>query len=292
MQKRVLLVDGNLMMFKSFHATNRPGANQWIYNGIHIGGVRVFLSTLISLIQYINPTHLLVAFDAHAKTFRHNSYSEYKAKRSEVDISIFHQFDDIKEILKGMNIRCCEVAGFEADDIIASTYKLFDQNDQIYIYSSDKDMYQMLEYKNVEIFFKPPKSKEFLHLNSDNFHSYFGINGNQIVDFKAIAGDISDNLPGIKGIGPATAIKLLNEYGTLANIYLHINELTKSQQEKFLAQKENVSHCKFLAQLIYNINFDFIEENLKLKIRSLKEQKYITKYALENILKKYEKLND
>ncbi|MDJ1648152.1 5'-3' exonuclease [Mycoplasma phocimorsus] len=292
MEKKVLLVDGNLMMFKSFHATNRPGANQWIYNGIHIGGVRVFLSTLISIIEYINPTHLLIAFDSHAKTFRHNAYDQYKAGRGDVDISIFHQFDDIKVILKGLNIKCCEIPGFEADDIIASTYKLFDENDRIYIYSSDKDMYQMLEYKNVEIFFKNPKNKEYLHLNSNNFYDYFGINGDQIVDFKAIAGDSSDNLPGIKGIGPTTAIKLLNKYGSLANIYLHINELTKSQQEKFLTDKDKANQYKYLAQLIYNINFNFLETNLKLKIKNFKDQEYITKYCLENILKKYAKLNN
>lgn len=288
MKKRVLLVDGNLMMFKSFYATNQPGSNYWFYNGKHVGGIRVFLQTLASLIQYIEPTHMLIAFDTDTKTFRHNDYDDYKAGRNKVDERIFEEFDITKEILDGLNIKRLEIPHFEADDIIATASKIFNSDEaKVYVYSSDKDMYQMLVAKNIEIFSKNTKTKEYDHLNHLNFKDFFGIEPGQIVDYKAIAGDTSDNLPGVYGIGSKGAINLLNKYGSLDNIWRHLDELTPKMQEKFNNSKEMSNKCKFLAQLRYDVPMDIYDFSLEVKIKKYTNAQVIQDNGLENLLERF-----
>ncbi|WP_027334448.1 5'-3' exonuclease [Mycoplasma elephantis] len=290
MRNKVLLLDGNLLMFKSFFATNKPDNKYWFYKGKHVGGVRVFLSTLSSVISYLKPTHILIAFDTDSHTFRHESYNEYKGTRAKVDDSIFQELKYIKIFLDELNIKRLEIQGFEADDIIASSYKLFDPNStDIYIYSSDKDMFQMLEFDNIEIINKNSKTKNFEHLNKSNFFDYFGINPEQIVDYKSIAGDNSDNLPGVKGIGHKTAIKLLNKYKSLHNIYNNLNELTQSTRQKFVDNKEMAEKCKFLAQLRYDVPLNIYDFDLKTNIKRVKNKDLIDDFGAENVLERFYK---
>ncbi|UUD36820.1 probable 5'-3' exodeoxyribonuclease [Mycoplasmopsis californica] len=290
MKNRVLLLDGNLLMFKSFFATSKPDNKYWFYNGKHVGGVRVFLNTLSSVINYLKPTHMLIAFDTDSHTFRHDSYKEYKGTRTKVDETIFQQLKYVKHFLDLLNIKRLEIQGFEADDIIASSYKLFNPNDsQIFIYSSDKDMFQMLDFSNIDIVTKNTKTKQFDHLNKDNFFAYFGIEPSQIVDYKAIAGDNSDNLPGVKGIGHKTAIKLLNEYHSFHNIFNNLNELSPSIQQKFLDSKDIAEKCKFLAQLRYDVPLNMYDFDLKLNITKVNDKDLIAEFGAENVLERFYK---
>lgn len=284
--KRVLLIDGNLMMFKSFHASKNLNSSYSFYKGLSVGGLKIFFNTLNSLIKYIVPDYLLIAFDTKGGTFRSETFEDYKGGRSEVDRSIFEQFDYAKQILDDLNIKRYEIHNYEADDIIASASKLFDPTThKIYVYSSDKDMLQMLQAPNIDVFNR--KNKDYEHINKNNFYDKFGYLPEQVVDFKGIAGDSSDNLKGVNGVGPKNTIKLLEKYKTLENILLHINELPEKTAQKFINDKEQALMCKELAKLKYDIPLNFYDFDLKYRLSFLKNEELIVKLGLKNIIERF-----
>ncbi|WP_029512898.1 5'-3' exonuclease [Mycoplasmopsis iners] len=261
MQKKLLLIDGNLLMFQSFYASYNP------YNldnlmtspkGITTNGVHVFLVTLAKLLNYVQPDYLFVAFDAHGKTKRHEQYKAYKSGRNKAPEIIFDQFALIKEILSKINVNWLEKLGDEADDLIATLAKKSDMEN--YIYSKDKDLLQLVDSHTVVL----KNSKEYYgydEINIDNFKEIYGIKPNQIPDFKGLAGDSSDNLIGVSGIGEKGAVKLINEFGSLDKIYEQIDNIKGKTKEKLLNDKASAFMCKDLATLNFDVDMDFNWEN-------------------------------
>ncbi|WP_416738120.1 5'-3' exonuclease [Mycoplasmopsis meleagridis] len=253
--EKFLLIDGNLLLFQSFFASYNPYSQANLMKsplGITTNGVHVFLITLAKLINYFQPKYLFIAFDANAKTKRHQMYSDYKSGRNKAPEIIFEQFFLIKDILKKLNIAWEEKEGDEADDLIASLSSKFKTDN--YIYSKDKDLLQLVK-ENISIV-RNNKEHNFEIINEENFRFFYGFNPEQVADFKALAGDSSDNLPGVNGIGDKGATKLINEYGNLENIYENLDSIKGKLKEKLTKDKDQAFLCKNLALLNKNVEMN------------------------------------
>ncbi|SYV93413.1 Putative DNA polymerase I, partial [Mycoplasmopsis synoviae] len=264
--EKALIIDGNYLMFQSFYATYRGDINVILRtsNGTPTNAITLFLKQLVKYLVFYKPDYLFIAFDAKERTKRHELLDGYKANRIKAPQELFIQFDLIKEILKEMKVFYYESTGDEADDLIATFCKNFESLEK-FIFSRDKDLLQLVN-KNTRVFFK---DEEVTYLN---FFEKYQINPDQIIDFKALKGDSSDNLPGIKGIGDKTAIKLLNEFKTFENIYQNLDSKLISEKVKnnLLKGKENGMLCYQLAKLNYEVevlpkNLDLFKLNIDLK---------------------------
>ncbi|WP_406615886.1 5'-3' exonuclease H3TH domain-containing protein [Mycoplasmopsis hyopharyngis] len=262
-----LLVDGNLLMFQSFYASYNPYFQVLQNaNGVTTNGIHVFFMTLFKLIKKVEPKYLFVAFDSPGdKTWRSQEFSEYKAGRQKAPEIIFEQFQWTKKILSSLAIPWIEKKGDEADDLIA-TLSTHNEGTNNIIYSKDKDLLQLVN-SNTSILKYDSFNHEYIQINHENFFDIFELEPSQIPDFKGLSGDSSDNLKGVKGIGDKTAIKLLNKYHTLENIYDHIDELSASVKTKMLSEKPSAYMCKKLAILNHNVDIPKIASHYFLEIK-------------------------
>ena len=217
--KKIVLVDGNNLMFRSYYATAYTGSIMRNSKGFPTNGLYGFVNMINKIINEENPEYMMVAFDV-GKTFRHEKYDNYKGGRNETPDDLKCQFPVAKEILKAMNIKYLEMNGYEADDIIGTMAKMVDESDDYegLIVSSDKDLLQLISDKVVV---KLLKSKDYIMMNHDTFVDTYGIEPIRMIDLKGLMGDSSDNIPGVKGIGEKTALKLLKEYELF--IYIRIS---------------------------------------------------------------------
>ncbi|VEU70913.1 5'-3' exonuclease [Mycoplasmopsis glycophila] len=252
MKKTSLVIDGNYLMFQSFYATYRGDLETILRSskGVPTNAISIFMSQLIKLIYFIDPDCLFIAFDAKEKTSRHLEYSEYKSGRTKAPNELFIQFDLIKELLTKLNITWMEKSGYEADDLIATYTKVIPG--EKYIFSRDKDLLQLV---NEEVSIVEKTSYGYEILDNDNFYDKYSFYPNQVVSYKGLKGDPSDNLPGIKGIGDVTAIKLLKSFGTFENIYANLDskEITASVRKKLIEGQKDGYMCYKLAQLVYDV---------------------------------------
>ena len=256
------MVDGNNLLFRSYYAT--------AYNGNFMKNSKGFpTNALFGLANMINkilseekPNYIVVAFDK-GKTFRHDKYDFYKDGRSETPEELKMQFPVAKEMLTAMGIKYYEIDNYEADDIIGTFAKYCDIPNDNYeglIVSSDKDLLQLIS-KQVEI--KLLKSKDYIRYNEESFKEEWGIDPINIIDLKALMGDSSDNIPGVKGIGEKTALKLLHEYKTLDGVYENIDKIKGATHDKLVNDKEN-------AYMSYEIATIYRDVPLEINIPDIK----------------------
>lgn len=261
MKNKFLLIDGNILMFQSFFASFNPDRPERVMKnsaGIATNGINLFFLTFLRLVNEVNPKYLFIAFDANGKTKRHEQFEEYKGKRTRPPEDIYEQFKWTKKILELLKIPHNEILGSEADDLIATLTTIKDI-DKI-IFSKDKDLLQLVD-DETSVITNDTKNKKFNFTTIDNFYSMYGINPDQIPDYKGLAGDSVDNLPGIRGIGPKTAISLLNKYKTFDNLYNNIDDISKdSIRNKLVTYKDSGFLSYSLAKLDKNV------ENLSKKL--------------------------
>ena len=215
----------------------------------------------------IKPDSIAVAFDVSRKTFRLEKYEGYKANRETMPDSLRPQFGLIMEGLNALNIPIYTKEGFEGDDIIGTiAKKATELNHKTYILTGDKDSLQLID-KEGSVSVLIPSKGEIVTYDWDKVYEKLGVYPNQVIDYKALCGDTSDNIPGVKGIGPKTACSLLEEYKTLENIYENIDEITKkSVKEKLIENKETAYLSQFLATIKRDVDIDFDFENTCLEI--------------------------
>lgn len=292
---RSLVIDGNYMLFQSFYATYRGDLTTILRtsSGITTNAIAVFLSQLIKLIKFIEPTHLMIAFDAEGKTKRHEIFPEYKKGRMKAPQELFDQFDIIKKLLSLLKVKWIEQAGDEADDIIGTYCKNFEG--QKFIFSSDKDLLQLVD-QNTSYIIK--KGYEISLVTFENFFEIYQMHPKDITSYKGLKGDSSDNLPGVKGIGDKTAIKLIETYGNFQNLYdllesnnlpeskSILDKLVKGKESGFLSYNLSQINTKILNLSLdvseYKINFDY--DNALEYIEELELSKF--KKDLQSLLKK------
>ncbi len=247
--EKLVLIDGNSLLNRAFYATPVFTTK----DGRPTNGVFGFVKLLLKIISDKAPTHLAVAFDVHAPTFRHEMYKDYKAGRKPMPEDLASQFPVLKEVLRLMNICICEQAGLEADDIIGTLAKKFSL--PTYIYTGDRDSYQLVDDSTTVCFTKRGVS-DLLELSADNFKDEVGITPLQIIDLKALMGDKSDNIPGVAGIGEKTAYGLLSSYLDIDGIYAHIDEIKGATQKKLIEGKETAYFSKTLATIALDAPMD------------------------------------
>ncbi len=245
-KKKIVLVDGNSYLHRAFHALPRLTDA----NGNVINAVYGFLRMLKKTINMHDPTHVLVAFDHKKPTFRHRDYKDYKAHREETDKDLIGQFEKVYTVLEALKIRYMSSEGYEADDILATfARKASEKNIPVLVVTGDKDILQIVR-KNVKV----SNGIRDIIYDKGGVKNHLGIDPAQVTDYLALVGDKSDNLPGIRGIGPVTARKLLEKYKDLEGIYSHIDEVKPSVKKKLEKYRDDAYISKRLAGLIDDID--------------------------------------
>ncbi len=249
--EKFVIIDGNNITFRSYYALPRL-AN---FEGVVSNGVFGFCNILIKIIKDINPKYIAVAFDSAKKNFRHEMFKDYKAGRRPTPQELLDQFPILEEVLNKMGIAVVKQNGLEADDLIGCLSRQFDKTENI-ILTADKDCLQLIT-KNTFIM-QPQKGITETELVDEKvLKEKMGLTPSQIIDFKGLAGDSSDNIPGVKGIGEKTAVDLLNKYSTLEGVYKHLDELKGKTKEKIEADKESAFLSKKLATIVTDKKLDY-----------------------------------
>jgi DNA polymerase-1 len=252
--KCALVVDGNSLIYRLFYASFAQLEYYKKNNLQPLNAVKLILLVTLKLLKNKNYDYVLYAFDHGKKTLRHDEFAEYKSGRKPMPEDLVSQLGLIKDAINVLNIKQMSLEGIEADDIIGSATKLFNEQDVLVdIYSSDKDMLQLVNDKTTVNLFKTGIS-DILTVTPNNFAEvFFDLLPHQVCDFKGISGDSSDNLTGVKGIGPKTASELIKQYGCLESIYENIDKLSEGQKQKFNNCKENAIMCKKLSTIDKNV---------------------------------------
>ena len=261
--KRAILIDGNNLLFRSYYATAYTGNMMKNSKGVPTNAIFGFVNMINKIIKEEEPEYILVAFDK-GKNFRHKLYKNYKDGRIETPHELLSQFPLAKEFLDYKGIKHLEIDDYEADDIIGTFAKMADENKNYdaTIISSDKDLLQLI---SSDVSIKLLKQKDYIFYNEEEFIKAYNFEPIHIIDLKALEGDKSDNIPGVKGIGEKTALTLISKYKTIENLYDHIDEIKGKLKEKLIADKENAEFSKLLATIYKDIKFDLTFEDLKIK---------------------------
>ena len=261
--KRIVLIDGNNLMFRSFYATAYTGNLMKNSKGFYTNALYGFVSMINKIIEEEKPEYMAVAFDI-GKNFRKDLYTEYKDGRKPTPDELKMQMPVARKILDAMGIKYYEVENYEADDIIGTlSYRaLVDPDYVATVISSDKDLLQLI---NEQVEVKLLKSKDYIRYNKETFIKDYGFDPIRIIDLKALMGDASDNIPGVKGIGEKTAIKLIQEYNTIENLYDNIDKIKGKLQEKLINDKDNAFFSKKIATIYLSVpivdDFDAMKYN-------------------------------
>lgn len=218
MNEELVLIDGNSLINRAFYALPMLTDK----DGVPINAVYGFANILVRLIENYRPKYMVVAFDVKAKTFRHNMYEGYKATRKGMPDELAVQLPLLKKMLGAIGIKCVEKEGIEADDIIGTLSKKHAL--PTYILTGDRDSFQLIDDSTTVLFTRKGIS-ETDEMTPASLKADFGLSPSQIVDFKALAGDASDNIPGVQGIGEKRAKELLSTYGSVAEVYAHLGEI-------------------------------------------------------------------
>lgn len=283
--KKIILVDGNNLLFRSYYATSYSGVIMKNSKGFPTNGLYGFINMMNKIIDEEKPNYILVAFDK-GKTFRHEKYSEYKAGRREMPEELKLQFPKAKEVLDAMGIKHFEIDNYEADDIIGTLAKTVDIEDKFIatIISSDKDLLQLIS-KEVEV--KLLKTKGFIRFDEKTFKDTYGTTPIHMIDLKALMGDASDHIQGVKGIGEKTAINLLTKYQSLDNVYEHLNEIGGKTKEKLEQGKDDAYMSYDLATIYKEVPIPFSLEDCIYKGMNIKDYKDILEeLEFKSLLKK------
>lgn len=260
--EKIILVDGNNLLFRSYYATAYNGNFMKNSKGFPTNALFGFSNMINKIILEEKPTYILVAFDK-GKTFRHEKYNEYKAGRIEMPDELRLQFPIAKKLLELMGIKYYEIENYEADDIIGTFSKFCDNTKYTgTIISSDKDLLQLIT-DSVDI--KLLKSKDYIRYNPESFYEEYKIEPINIIDLKSLMGDSSDNIKGVKGIGEKTALKLLQEYKTLNGIYENIDKISGKTKEKLIDGKNDAYISYELATIVTNVPIEISIDDIKYK---------------------------
>ena len=269
--KKVILVDGNNLLFRSYYATAYQGNFMKNKNGFPTNALYGFVNMIHKIINDEKPEYMLVAFDK-GKTFRHDKYKDYKAGRIKMPDELKAQFPIAKEILAYLGIKWFEIDNYEADDIIGTlAKKIDDENDyKGLIVSSDKDLLQLISNK---VIMKLLKSKDYVMMSKETFYDQYKLTPDKMIDIKALQGDSSDNIEGVKGIGEKTALKLLQEYGSLEGIYDNIAYIKGAVATKLINGKDKAFESKDLVTIYKQVPLGFTLEDTKITNGNLEELK-------------------
>ena len=282
--KKMIILDGNSIMFRAYFATAFGGSLMQARSGLYTNAIYGFVNMIQHILQTPDMTNIFVAFDKGKKTKRHQEYSDYKGGRKPTPEEFLMQIPYIKEYLDVLGIKHLELDDYEADDIVGSMAMLAkDHFDEVMVISGDKDLLQLAK-GNIHVYLTKKGITTLECYTEENFKELMGIESSQMTDYKGLIGDSSDNLPGISGIGPKTAIKLLNQYGTLENIIDNVDNISGKMQSTIMAEKDIALRSKKLATLFvdvalpYTVEDTFYHEPSKVELRKFYEKVDFTSF--------------
>lgn len=267
MKNKALIIDGNSLMFRAYYGTISQ-LDYYIKNDkTPANAIKLMMLQIFRLLFNCDYQYALIAFDHKEKNFRKDLFNNYKAQRKPTPIHLIEQIEPIKNIMPLFGIKTMCVPGIEADDLISSAVNLFSKNGiESYVYSTDNDMLQLVSENCNVIQFKKGLNDTILY-NINNFSElFFNLTPPQVIDFKAISGDSSDNIPGLKGIGPKTTINLLKKFPSIDDIFLNIDSLNNDKIKNiFLDNKESLYFFRKLVKLLDDVLDQFNIDDFKLK---------------------------
>jgi len=278
-KKQILIIDSNALVYRSYYGLPKLKNKK----GEIINAIYGFYLILFRVLKELNPDFVVATFDLPDITFRHKEYKEYKSNRIKAPEELYEQIPKIKQLLKIFEIPIFEKKGFEADDIIGTISELIIKKEkreiENVILSGDTDVFQLVNSQTKIYFLKNGnKNKNFLYDKDAVKEKFQGLLPNQLIDFKALKGDASDNIPGVSGIGEKTAFKLIKEFGDLKNIYLNLDKIDKPVQKRLKEDRDKALFSKKLVEIKKNVPINFElekcrwkEYNRKKIISSLKE---------------------
>lgn len=259
MDKKLVIIDGNSIINRAFYAL--PEMNN--KEGLKTNAIYGFTTMLFKIIDTYKPTHISVAFDRKAPTFRHIEFEDYKAGRKKMPDELKVQFEPLKELLDKFQINRLELDGYEADDIIGTVSKLGEENGyNVYIVTGDKDAIQLASDKTTTLITKKGIG-EVEEYDFDEVIKRYEMTPTQFIDLKGLMGDKSDNIPGIPGVGEKTGIKLIKEYSSIEGIIENIENLKGSIKKKVEDNKELAIKSKMLATIVRDVPIDINLDDLK-----------------------------
>lgn len=254
MDKRLIIIDGNSIINRAFYALPQTMDNK---EGLHTNAIYGFTTMLFKMIELYKPTHISVAFDRKAPTFRHKEYSEYKAGRKKMPQELFEQMQPLKELLDAFKIERFEIDGYEADDIIGTISKEAENKGfDVFIVTGDKDAIQLASHKTTTLITKKGVA-DVEEYNYDSVIEKYEMTPTQFIDLKGLMGDKSDNIPGVPGVGEKTGIKLLKQFGNIENLIDNTDELKGSIKKKIEENKDEAIHSKWLATIVRDVPIEF-----------------------------------
>ncbi|AGR42412.1 DNA polymerase I [Spiroplasma diminutum] len=286
MKKKFLLVDGNALIFRAFYSSYGR-ATLTTKSGIPTNAVYSFINMLMNIIEKNEYFCVKVAFDKGKKTFRHDKLENYKAGRAKTPSELVIQFPIVREFLTNANIEWFEVDNYEADDIIGTISQILesDAEAETHILTSDQDMYQLISDKT---FVLSPQvgTSDLMVYTKEKLYEKWGVSPEQVIDYKGLRGDSSDNIKGVAGIGEKSAKELLQEFHTLENIYANIDKIKGAKQAKLIAGENDAFLSKEIATIYKDMNLGMINfNNTVINFEGLKD--FFVRYEMNSLLKKY-----
>ena len=273
---KLVLIDGHAVLFRAFHAYPQLTTSR----GELVNAVYGFASILLNVIGELKPEYIVVTFDRDKPTFRHTEYVTYKAQREPMPTELKDQQERVEEVVKVLNIPIFAVEGYEADDVIGTLARQANELDQVVIVTGDKDALQLVDHERVVVHM-PGRGRIPAKVYDEKLvEKEYGLTPEQIPDYKGLSGDASDNIAGVKGIGPKTAIQLLQAFGTVEGIYKHLGEVSNPRVMKLLAEgQESAVISKKMATIVVDVP---IELDLP--------KCAVTDYDKEKVVKLFEEL--
>ena len=254
--KKLIVIDGNSLIYRAFYAIPLLRTSTGTVTNAAYG----FANMLLKILKDEHPNFIIVTFDKGRTTFRTEQYSEYKANRKPVPDDLKHQFQLVKDILAAMNIKIFELDNYEADDLIGTIVKNINQDVSKLIITGDRDILQLIS-QDIKVLTTRKGITQLEMYDKDKVFEKFGVYPDQFVDFRAMIGDASDNIPGVPGVGAKTAAKLLQKYQTLDNILDNLHELPKKQREKLEQNRDQLLLSKQLTKIKCDLPIDIDLKN-------------------------------
>lgn len=289
---KLILIDGNALLHRAYHAYPPLTTPK----GELVNAVYGFSSMLLSVLEKLSPTHVAVAWDLKGPTFRKLEYDEYKANRGPMDEDLATQIDRTKEVVESLNIPQYGVDGFEADDIIGTISRLAfektqknknsktqDDEIQVVIVTGDRDSLQLIKEKKVVVYLPIQNHHaQSVVFDEEKVKETYGLSPRQIIDLKSLMGDASDNIPGVKGVGKVTATKLIQDFGSLTNIYKNLDDprISPRIRATLLADKEMAEQSYHLAEI-----------NTEVPLKLSWDDCLLTNYDKTKVVSLFEELN-
>ena len=286
---KILLVDGNSLLFRAYYATAYSGNIMSTSNGVYTNAIYGFSHMLNKALETIDPEYVLVAFDKGKHTFRHEMYDGYKSGRRETPDELVPQFALVREMMNAYNIKYLERDDIEADDIIGCAANAFSKDNDVLILSSDNDLLQLVNDR-VKVALMIKGVSEMAIMDAKGVYDKFSLSPKQIIDYKGLSGDKSDNIKGVAGIGDKGAVKLLTEYETIEGIYENIEQIKGKLKEKLIDGKQDAFNSKKLATIITDVDLgiDISEIKYDLNINTLRQ--FINKYEMRSLTSQVNRL--